>query len=103
LQEDYSKFQGLDTEILAISVEEPSIGQHVTELLDITYPILSDPEHEVVDRYGVYNLLGDSVATPSVFIIDTQGVIRWTYVGQSSTDRPSNEMILEQLRSLAAP
>jgi peroxiredoxin len=102
LQEDYNRFVQLDTEILAISVEEPSIGQYVTELLDIAYPILSDPEHEVVDQYGVYNLLGDSVATPSVFVIDTEGVIRWTYVGHSSSDRPSNEMILEQLTALAA-
>jgi peroxiredoxin len=102
LQEDYSRFVQLDAEILAISVEEPSIGQYVTELLDIAYPILSDPEHEVVDQYGVYNLLGDSVATPSVFVIDTEGVIRWTYVGQSSSDRPTNEMILEQLTALAA-
>ncbi len=101
MQEDYSRFVELDTQILAISVEEPSIGQYVTELLDIAYPILSDPEHQVVDQYGVYNLLGDSVATPSVFVIDTEGVIRWTYVGQSSSDRPSNEMILEQLTALA--
>jgi peroxiredoxin len=102
LQEDYSRFVELDTEILAISVEEPSIGQYVTELLDIAFPILSDPEHEVVDQYGVYNLLGDSVATPSVFVIDTEGIIRWTYVGQSSGDRPSDQMILEQLTGLTA-
>jgi peroxiredoxin len=93
-------FVDLDAEILAVSVEDPSIGQYVTELLDIAYPILSDPEHEVVDQYGVYNLLGDSVAAPSVFVIDTEGVIRWTYVGQSSGDRPTNEMILEQLTAL---
>ncbi len=103
MQEDYSKFVELNAQILAISVEEPPIGQYVMELLDIAYPILSDPQHEVVDQYGVYNLLGDSVATPSVFVIDTEGVIRWTYVGQSSGDRPSNEMILEQLRPLTLP
>ncbi len=101
MQGDYGKFQELDAEILAISVEDPSIGQYVSELLDVAYPILSDPDHEVVDQYGVYNLLGDSLATPSVFVIDTEGVIRWTYVGQSTGDRPSNEMILEQLTVLA--
>jgi peroxiredoxin len=103
LQEDYSKFQELNAEILAVSVEEPSIGQYVTDLLDIAFPILSDEDHDVVDKYGVYNLLGDSLATPSVFIVDTEGIIRWTYVGQSSSDRPSNEMILEQLRGLTSP
>ena len=103
MQEDYSKFQELNAEILAVSVEEPSIGQYVTDLLDIAFPILSDEDHDVVDQYAVYNLLGDSLATPSVFIVDTEGIIRWTYVGQSSSDRPSNEMILEQLRGLTSP
>jgi peroxiredoxin len=103
LQEDYGEFQDLNAEILAISVEDLSMAEHVSKLLDLAYPVLSDTEHKVVNQYGVYNLLGDSLATPSVFIIDTEGVIRWVYVGQSSGDRPSNEMILEQLRLLSAP
>jgi peroxiredoxin len=103
LQDDYDKFEDVNAEILAISVEDVSIAEHVSNLLDLAYPVLSDTEHKVVDQYGVYNLLGDSLATPSVFIIDTEGVIRWVYVGQSAGDRPSNEMILEQLRSLSTP
>jgi len=102
LQEDYPRFEAANSEILAISVEEATIGQHVAELLEIQYPILSDVEHKVVDQYGVYNLLGDSLATPSVFVIDMEGILHWAYVGQSSTDRPSNDMILEQLRGLNA-
>lgn len=103
MQADYADFQGLNAEVLAISVEGPTMGQHVSELLDLQYPVLSDPDHQVTDRYGVYDLLGDSLATPSVFIIDQEGIIQWEYVGQSTADRPSNEMILEQLRGLAAP
>ena len=101
MQEDYSQFEEVSAEILAVSVEDAAIGRHVSELLEIQYPILSDVEHRVVDQYGVYNLLGDSLATPSVFLIDTEGTIRWAYVGQSSSDRPSNEMILEQLKGLS--
>jgi peroxiredoxin len=100
LQEDYPRFEEVNSEIVAISVENATIGQRVSELLGTQYPILSDVDHRVVDQYGVYNLLGDSVATPSVFLIDTQGIIRWSYVGQSSTDRPSDDTILEQLREL---
>jgi peroxiredoxin len=100
LQQDYQQFEEANSEIVAISVEDVAMGQRVTELLDIQYPILSDVEHKVVDQYGVYNLLGDSVATPSVFLIDMQGIIRWSYVGQSATDRPSDDTILGQLRGL---
>jgi peroxiredoxin len=101
LQADYPSFHELNAEILAISVEDPSVGQHVTDLLDLHYPVLSDGDHRVSDLYGVYNLLGDSLATPSVFIIDLEGIISWEYVGQSTSDRPSNGVILEQLRSLS--
>jgi len=101
LQKDYPNFQELNAEILAISVEGPSPGQRVSNLLDLQYPLLSDADHQVTDQYGVYNLLGDTLATPSVFVIDLEGVIRWQYMGQSSGDRPSNEMILEQVRSLS--
>jgi peroxiredoxin len=101
LRDDYPRFQQLNAGILAISVEEPALGQRVADLLTLPFPVLSDPNQHVVDQYGVYNLLGDSLATPSVFIIDMEGVIRWAYVGESSADRPSNEMILEQLGGLA--
>ncbi len=103
MQADYADFQGFNAEILAISVEDPTSGQHVSDLLDLQYPVLSDADHRVTDRYGVYDLLGDSLATPSVFIIDLEGIIEWEYVGQSTTDRPSNETILEQLSGLPAP
>ena len=101
MQEDYPKFEQLNAEILAISVENPTIGQHVSDLLDLQYPVLSDTDHHAVDLYGVYNLLGDELATPSVFVIDLEGVIRWEYIGQDTRDRPGNEMILEELNNLS--
>lgn len=61
------------------------------------FPFLADPDHAVAEAYGVYNLLGDGIATPSVFVIDTSGRIVWSYVGQNAADRPSIETILENL------
>jgi peroxiredoxin len=100
LQQDYTRFVELNAEILAVSVEGPEMGQFVSDLLDLQFPVLSDANHSVAGQYGVYDLLGDSLATPSVFIVDTQGVIRWRYVGESSTDRPADEVILQQLGQL---
>ncbi len=100
MQQDYQRFQQLNAEILAISVQGPDVGQYVSNLLDLQYPVLSDADHRVTDQYGVYNLLGDSLATPAVFVMDLDGIVRWEYIGQNTGDRPSNEMILEQLTSL---
>lgn len=103
MQEEYPSFQQLNAEILAISVEDPTIGEQVSKLLDLQYPVLSDQDHQVTDQYGVYNLLGDSLAAPSVFVIGLDGIIKWAYVGQDTSDRPSNAMVLEQVRDLTPP
>lgn len=59
--------------------------------------MLADPNHQASEAYGVYNLLGDQRAAPSVFIIDTDGRIVWSRVGRNSTDRPSAQEMLKEL------
>ncbi|GAG35065.1 unnamed protein product [marine sediment metagenome] len=61
------------------------------------FPLLADPDHAAADAYGVFDLLGDGVATPSAFIVDTDGTIVWSYVGQNAADRPGAETILSHL------
>jgi len=63
----------------------------------VSYPMLADSEHQVSAAYGVYNLLGDSLAAPAVFVVDTGGRIVWSYVGQHSGDRVNAQTILGQL------
>ena len=97
LQNYYQDFQGHDTEILALAVHDMTGAQRVAQVTGAAYPILADPDHAVADAYGVYNLLGDGVATPAVFIVDQSGQIVWSYVGQSASDRPNVQTILENL------
>ena len=59
--------------------------------------MLADPEHRVAEAYGVYNLLGDGLAAPAVFVIDTGGRIVWSYASRDPNDRPGAQTILEHL------
>jgi alkyl hydroperoxide reductase subunit AhpC len=59
--------------------------------------MLADSEHRVAEAYGVYNLLGDGLAAPAVFIVEPDGQISWSYVGQHSGDRVAASTILEHL------
>ena len=69
-------------------------------MIGIPFPILYNKDADVVKAYGVYDLLGDGLATPSTFIIDKQGVIRWKRVGSSVGDRPPTSKVLEELGKL---
>ena len=63
------------------------------------YPLLADPTREASKSYGVFNLLGDGVAAPAVFIINPDRSIRWSYVGRDIVDRPTTASILTRLRN----
>lgn len=68
-------------EILGISVDGP--WSHVAFSADrkLQFPLLSDfePKGQVARRYGVYRAQ-DGITERAIFVIDGDGVIRWSYV-----------------------
>ena len=97
MQENYARFQAEDTEIVALVVEPEERVQALVKSYGYPYPVLADADHAVSEAYGVYNLLNDKRAAPSVFVIDERGLVTWAYVGQNANDRPSAQEILNQL------
>lgn len=57
------------------------------------FPILLDVDLAAVRAFRIEG----SVAKPTTLILDEQGVVRWAYVGQQPSDRPSIELVLRQL------
>jgi peroxiredoxin Q/BCP len=100
LQDEYPRIRGLGAELLAVSTDDRSDARNVVLQLGVGFPVLYDPDTKVARQYGVYNLLGDSLAAPATFVIDKEGRIRWSYIGRDVADRPSGGQILSQLRKL---
>ncbi len=67
------------------------------------YPLLSDPDHRVIDRYGIYNPNESKrrpVPHPTTIVIDMEGVVRWKFVEFNYKIRPELGDILAALRKL---
>jgi len=97
LQANYSTFRERDTEILALAVQDVANAQLMDTAVQADFPILADANHAIADAYGVFNLLGDGVAAPAIFVIDRQGRIVWSYIGTGISDRPPSAEILSHL------
>ncbi len=106
-----SSERGDDTEILAVSVDDREkqrlMIERVAEAdgIELAFPLLSDPGHRVIDRYGLFNQedpRGREIAIPATYVIDRDGVVRWKFVEVDYKLRPSNEDILAQLDLLDA-
>ena len=95
--------------MLALSVDELEQQQMMIDRVAeddgmlIEFPLLSDPDHAVIDRYGLFNpdeSRQRPVPHPTVFVIDKRGEVRWKFIEIDYRIRPTNEDILEALAEL---
>ena len=75
-----------------ISVDSPEQNRALIEKLILPYSLLSDPDGDVIKRYGVWDEEGQ-IARPAIFAIDGGGVVRYVYVGQDFADRPGDDEV----------
>jgi len=67
------------------------------------FQILSDVDKKTIIEYGILNAAEHGgIAHPSIFILDTQGKIRYMHVGKDAQDRPPDETILVEVKKVTA-
>ena len=95
------EFEKFDAELMGISVD--GVWCHLAFSKDrkLRFPILSDfePKGEVARKYGVYRK-EEGVAERALFVIDKDGVIRWSYVSPIGVN-PGAHGVLNALESLS--
>jgi peroxiredoxin len=97
LQQAYPAFRERNVEIVGVSTDGLDGAANMAGYVSASYPILPDPERRVVTSYGVFDLLGDGVAAPAVFIVGKDRSLLWGQVGMTIAERPSAEDVLRQL------
>lgn len=100
----YAKFEAVDARVYGVSVDLPFSQNVWADQLDLPFPLLSDPTHEVIEAYGVvreglYDVV--TVAERSVFVIDADGVVTYKWV-EDATEEPDWDALVETVREAAA-
>ncbi len=97
------------TQIIALSVDSPEDLQRMVDRISADddlaprFPFVTDPDHRVIDRYGLFNPddpRGRQLTHPATYIIDMEGVVRWKFVEVDYRVRPGNEDLLAVLGGL---
>ncbi len=104
MRDDIATYNGLDAEILAVSVDSPFTLGRFKQDQSLNFPLLSDFNKEVSRNYGslyeefVLGLRG--VSKRSAFVIDKEGTVRYAEVLESAGDVPNFQAIRETLENL---
>lgn len=94
-----------DTVVLAITVDSKEDLKKVSDRVSgedskSYIELLSDPGHEVINRYGLLNPNSRGLPHPATYIIDKKGIVRWKFVEVDYRIRPNTGQVLKVLRSI---
>ncbi len=101
-QSELAEFRRHDAQVLAVSVD--SIYSHGAwaAVRGIAFPLLADfnPKGEVARRYDVFRDT-DGFAERALYVIDGEGIIRYSHVSPELRQIPDIYELFEQLEGLA--
>lgn len=103
LRDAERELKATNTLLLAISTSPPEEAVPAANCARLEFLIGADPDCLVIDAYGLRHFdeeMDKTVARPSVFILDADGIVRFAHVGEHPRDRPAVGVILLALASI---
>ena len=97
-QDDLSKLNELNAQVLGISVDSKYSHKEFTQKLGLNFPLLSDFNREVCKLYGT--LRKEGFSERAYFIIDKEGIVRFKYLMPTPKDKLENKQLLEDLKTI---
>lgn len=97
------KYSNANAQVYGVSNDTPYVLEEWSKQLKIGFPLLSDFQHDVARAYDVvwpnFSGLGPGTAR-AVFLIDKEGVIRYSEQTPTLLDFPKYEALEEALQAL---
>lgn len=97
--EDYARFESAGTKVLPISVDAVPSLKAFKEKERMTVDLHSDIHRRASRAYGVL-IEEKGIAKRSYFLVDKQGVLRWSHVEAQNGHRREDAELLEQIGKL---
>lgn len=89
---------------MAISVDPPERSRELARKAGYTFPVLSDPKAEAIERYDLVHaqagIDGQDMARPAEFLLDRSGTVRWVNLTENYWVRARPEQVIEAAKAL---
>ncbi len=94
--------EALDARVYAIAQDDPGNLKKMAEGSGLGFPVLHDPEGEVIRRYGLHNeeLTRGVVPHPAALVVGADGTVAWKRVDVDYQKRPPAEDLVAAVEDL---
>jgi len=95
----------LNAQVVGISVNDPFTNKAFAEANNLQFPILSDYTRDTIRKFNVFHedfggLKGYVAAKRSVFILDSNGTVRYKWVSEDPGKQPDYEEVKKVLAKI---
>ncbi len=98
------EFQAAGVRPVAISVDSPQQSSALCKKAGYTFTFLSDPKAEAIRRYALLHVGGGpdghDISRPAEFLVDSNGVVRWTNFTEDIRVRARAEEMLAAAKDI---
>jgi len=99
-----ANFNGMNAQIVGISVDGPFANKAFADANKLTFPLLSDHSREVIKKYcGVYEdfagIKGYTASKRAVYVLDKAGVVKYVWISENPGVEPPYDEINKALSS----
>jgi glutaredoxin-dependent peroxiredoxin len=105
LRDAMAEFNDLNAQVVGVSVDSPFANAAFASRHGLEFPLLSDFTRGTINTYGILlenfaGIEGYNVAQRSVFVLDADGVIRWSWVAASPGIEPDYAAVKQAVQAL---
>lgn len=98
-QDDLGLLTGLGPKLWGISPQDLASHEQFAAKRGLAFPLLADPDRLAIKAYGLAGPFGRTKR--SVFVIDAEGVVRWSHVSMLGITYQDSEQLAAALRELS--
>ncbi len=105
LQSHLKEIEGLGAQVLVVANDAPAKLAAFREANGLGYPLLADPDGEVIERYGIRNqkVTDRVLPDPTALVLDREGRVRYKRIDVDYRVRPPAAELVDALKKLKAP
>ena len=89
--------------LYAVSVDPPEISRALKERLESNFIFLCDSEGTLLDALDIRHRNGQpgrDIAFPAAILVDSKGIVRWTYESETYRQRARPDDIFRAIEQL---
>ena len=89
--------------LYAVSVDPPEVSKRLKERLESNFTFLCDSEGTLLDALDIRHRNaepGRDLAFPTAILVDSKGIVRWTYETETYRQRARPADILQAIEQL---